>query len=441
VIRGQPEKEVKTDKRRKAAGLMSSSKSNSDVRRNMFVRCLTLDLICASEAAAAMTKHHHKYSQDLAGAPPFPPPNPRAPKQDSERPNSALWWLAGGKRSRGGQVPTIGELRVRKEVEEANRQIVGFWGTVVGLRRVGRVGLLDGGGNGSGGEGEGEGGDRIGEVGERGSVASVKSVSVRTTSARSVDLEGDRAVGGDDGDKPDGGEAVADSIGSGGGGGSVKDQSVNGGSAKSVEKCEAAQEESQGDNAEKAVDGHDVAEESTSVRDNDRDDHSGETEVKEAVEAAEDGHEKKSVDNQDVAEASNSVKSQKEDNDQDEHSGETEAREAVSAVGGEDAETPANGNGAAEESNSVKSQKEDRNQDEHSGEMRAKEAAEAADEEVEKTSVDGKDVAEESDSAKLQGDSSNLENEHSHDTEAREDAEAAGDATDPVSPGVKESGV
>ena len=48
----------------------------------------------------------------------LPPPNPRAPKQDSERPNSALWWLAGGKRSRGGQVPTIGELRVRKEVEE-----------------------------------------------------------------------------------------------------------------------------------------------------------------------------------------------------------------------------------------------------------------------------------------------------------------------------------
>jgi hypothetical protein len=78
-----------------------------------------------------------------------PPPS----KPDSARPNAAVWWLAGGKRSRGGKVPTVGELRVRREVEVANRRIVGFWGTVLGIRRVGKVGILQKGGAGGGIEG------------------------------------------------------------------------------------------------------------------------------------------------------------------------------------------------------------------------------------------------------------------------------------------------
>jgi hypothetical protein len=47
----------------------------------------------------------------------------------------------------------LGELRVRKEVERENRKIVGFWGTVLGVRRLGRVGIL--------GEGEGDGGGML----------------------------------------------------------------------------------------------------------------------------------------------------------------------------------------------------------------------------------------------------------------------------------------
>ena len=337
----------------------------------------------------------------------LPPPPTRTPRPDSERPNSALWWLAGGKRSRSGQVPTIGELRVRKEVEQANRQIVGFWGTVAGFRRVGKVGLLDGGGTGSGGEGDG-----IGEVGEGWGVASVKSASVRAESARSLGLEGDRAVGGD---KPDG-EAVAEAIGSVGGG-SVKDQSAHGGSAKSVEKCEAAREESQGNGVEKAVDGHDVTEGPTLVGDNDQDDHSGEAKAKEAAETAENGHEKKSVDDQDIAEASNSVKSQKEVSDQDEHSGDAEAKEPASVVDGHD---------IAEESSSAKSQQEDKPQDERVGETEAKEASEAAGDDSGVKTVDGKDAAEESSSVKsvkpLKVD--NNQDGHSDKTEAKEAAEA-----------------
>jgi hypothetical protein len=47
-------------------------------------------------------------------------------------------------------VPTVGELRVRREVEVANRRIMGFWGTVLGIRRVGKVGILPGDGAGGG---------------------------------------------------------------------------------------------------------------------------------------------------------------------------------------------------------------------------------------------------------------------------------------------------
>jgi hypothetical protein len=69
----------------------------------------------------------------------LPIDDPVLPKPDSARPHRVLWWLAGGRK---GQVPTVGELRVRKEVEQANRKIVGFWGTVLGVRRVGRIGIL-----------------------------------------------------------------------------------------------------------------------------------------------------------------------------------------------------------------------------------------------------------------------------------------------------------
>ena len=65
----------------------------------------------------------------------LPVNEPVFPKPDSARPPRALWWFAGGRK---GQVPTVGELRVRKEVERANRKIVGFGGTVLGVRRVGR---------------------------------------------------------------------------------------------------------------------------------------------------------------------------------------------------------------------------------------------------------------------------------------------------------------
>lgn len=94
----------------------------------------------------------------------LPAEDPIFPKADSYRPPRGLWWLAGGGK---GEVPTVGELRVRKEVERANRRRVGFWGTVLGVRRVGRVGILgeegdgddDGGGGGfGGGEGDVEGG-------------------------------------------------------------------------------------------------------------------------------------------------------------------------------------------------------------------------------------------------------------------------------------------
>ena len=88
----------------------------------------------------------------------LPVSEPVFPKADSARPPRGLWWLAGGRK---GQVPTVGELRVRKEVERANRRIVGFWGTVLGVRRVERVGILDeieGGVNGGGDADEDAGG-------------------------------------------------------------------------------------------------------------------------------------------------------------------------------------------------------------------------------------------------------------------------------------------
>lgn len=70
---------------------------------------------------------------------PSPPPRMRLP--DDARIDATAWWLAGGRKSRHGRLPTIGELRVRKEVEQANRSKVGFFGTLLGIRSVGRVAL------------------------------------------------------------------------------------------------------------------------------------------------------------------------------------------------------------------------------------------------------------------------------------------------------------
>lgn len=57
----------------------------------------------------------------------------------NERPSKKLWWLAGG-RTRGSRgVPTGGELRDRKKVEQANRDAVGFLGTILGVRAVNRL--------------------------------------------------------------------------------------------------------------------------------------------------------------------------------------------------------------------------------------------------------------------------------------------------------------
>ena len=63
-----------------------------------------------------------------------PPPLP-----SHQRPSAGLWWLAGGRLGSGRMVPTAGELRARREVEERNGEVVGFWGTVVGVRAVRRV--------------------------------------------------------------------------------------------------------------------------------------------------------------------------------------------------------------------------------------------------------------------------------------------------------------
>lgn len=105
--------------------------------------------------------------------------DPAPPKADSERPHRVVWWLAGGRK---GRVPTYGELRVRKEVEQANRSAVGFWGTVLGWRSVGRVGILPEGEAGVGGEGSGSAMEKNeagpGPLSRSGSVGSVVSAGV-----------------------------------------------------------------------------------------------------------------------------------------------------------------------------------------------------------------------------------------------------------------------
>ncbi|RMX86951.1 hypothetical protein D0867_15068 [Hortaea werneckii] len=61
------------------------------------------------------------------------------PLKDEQRPHPAIWWLAGGRlnpKKPGLGVPTASTLRERRVVEEANREKVGFLGTLVGLRRV-----------------------------------------------------------------------------------------------------------------------------------------------------------------------------------------------------------------------------------------------------------------------------------------------------------------
>lgn len=65
------------------------------------------------------------------------------PLQDHERPPKVLWWLAGGRAGGVRKVPTAGELRERRKVEEANREIVGYIGTVFGVRAVRRLPMRD----------------------------------------------------------------------------------------------------------------------------------------------------------------------------------------------------------------------------------------------------------------------------------------------------------
>ena len=260
--------------------------------------------------------------------------NHRVPRQDSDRPSSVHWWLAGGKRSQGGQVPTIGELRVRKEVEQANRRIIGFWGTVMDLRRVGKVGLLEDGGGG-GGEGSRDIGteaiaDGSKASGKTGGTLSVKGSSSVKTGPASMGLGCEEVLRGstDDGDKVDG-EGLADAIASPGG--SAK-QSVHEGSAKSVQEHEAAEDMSEDDDAKKAVDENDVPEESSSAKSLEEsshweNQHSGETEAKEAAEAANDDHGKNPVDGNGASAETSSAQSPEE-----EHRRETEAKEAAQAA-------------------------------------------------------------------------------------------------------------
>lgn len=60
-----------------------------------------------------------------------------APLPDDSQVPRGLWWLAGG--SLRGKVPTAGELRQRRRIEAANRDAVGFWGTLFGVRSVKRL--------------------------------------------------------------------------------------------------------------------------------------------------------------------------------------------------------------------------------------------------------------------------------------------------------------
>jgi len=58
---------------------------------------------------------------------------------DDERPHPALWYLAGGRlrlRKEGLGVPTGQTLRERKVLERENREVVGFWGSLAGVREV-----------------------------------------------------------------------------------------------------------------------------------------------------------------------------------------------------------------------------------------------------------------------------------------------------------------
>ncbi|KAK5118863.1 hypothetical protein LTR62_000072 [Meristemomyces frigidus] len=61
------------------------------------------------------------------------------PLQNENRPHPLLWYLAGGRMTAelpANGVPTVATLRERRAVEKENREVVGFWGTVHGLRKV-----------------------------------------------------------------------------------------------------------------------------------------------------------------------------------------------------------------------------------------------------------------------------------------------------------------
>lgn len=211
-------------------------------------------------------------------------------------------------------MPTVGELRVRKEVEQANRSIVGFWGTVLGRRRVGTVGLLaedggqDGGepateevlrgGGGSSKDGSVHGGSvrsvdvvreetakDVGDVAAEaveGEAGSVRDASVHAGSAKSVHSSGEGAGNGAeeaDGDKVDNGEASVEMDAQESGAGSAKDQSVHGGSVNSVEAREAAAGDGNAGAEAKPVPSHREG--------SDGDEHSGGTNAKAAAGATE----------------------------------------------------------------------------------------------------------------------------------------------------------
>lgn len=62
--------------------------------------------------------------------------------EDEERPHPVLWWLAGGRIRQdrpGAGVPTAATLRERRVVDAENRDAVGFWDTVAGIRTVQRT--------------------------------------------------------------------------------------------------------------------------------------------------------------------------------------------------------------------------------------------------------------------------------------------------------------
>jgi hypothetical protein len=146
-----------------------------------------------------------------------------------------------------------------------------------------------------------------------------------------------------------------------------------------------------------------------------------------------------------VTEEASSVKSQKQGNNQDKHSGETETKEADEAAEDQAKMISLNGTDTAEESEPAKSamspKEEGYDQDEHSRKVGAKESAEAA--EAAKDEASEKDVGDDSDfveSAKSP-EEGYKQDEHSRETEAKEAAQEADAAEDPKPSAAKDTAV